>query len=415
MKIAVIDTHTSGHHFIYTAHFCKILLELGHEVHAFYPDTKSLSTWISAQCPQQKTSFNAVEQKDITFTATRFKSHISLIKPIFKWLRLLRSLKHENIQPDLLFFAYLDSFTFLKFGNSLIDLICPFNWSGLYIMASQRRLPLEFRPLHGRDETFRSKRCKFVAVLDEGIPEDLAAECEIPVIRFPDFADAAQPELDFIPLQDIKDKAKQRRVVGIVGTLGARKGVVTLLKASEQLADSNLFFVFAGPLFKQTFTADETQYITRLEKKSPENCYFYFNPIDNESEFNALIYACDVIFLGYTDFFGSSNLLTKAAIFNKIVLASKEFCIGERVARYRMGEVFQAGNLDQCISKLSLLAEKDYYQKVWSNALFEQFEQDHNLKDLPLIFDNLLSRIEPTIQNGQRFALSKNIKKYFGL
>ena len=67
--------------------------------------------------------------------------------------------------------------------------------------------------------------------------------------------------------------------------------------------------------------------------------------IPGEPQFNAFINACDVIFTGYLNFKGSSNLLTKAAYFNKPVIASEGFCMGKRVEKYHTGIVIKQDDI----------------------------------------------------------------------
>ena len=62
--------------------------------------------------------------------------------------------------------------------------------------------------------------------------------------------------------------------------------------------------------------------------------------------------ASEVLFAAYHDFPHSSNILTKAAIFQKPVIVSDGYLMAERVRRYRLGEVIQQKNPELCAAAL---------------------------------------------------------------
>jgi hypothetical protein len=55
------------------------------------------------------------------------------------------------------------------------------------------------------------------------------------------------------------------------------------------------------------------------------------NEFPDEAQFNSLVYICDILFAAYNNFPNSSNILTKAAIFQRPVVVSNNFCMEKRV------------------------------------------------------------------------------------
>src|SRR5690606_31086851 len=98
-----------------------------------------------------------------------------------------------------------------------------------------------------------------------------------------------------------------------------------------------------------SFNKNELEFINSYIQQEPENCYFYFHRIENESYFNSIICICDIIFAVYKDFIHSSNLVTKAAFFEKPILVSEGYCMAKRVKNYRLGLTVEQDNIEKII------------------------------------------------------------------
>jgi glycosyltransferase involved in cell wall biosynthesis len=226
-------------------------------------------------------------------------------------------------------------------------------------------------------------------VLDEGIADRLQGKIAKPVIAFPDFTDESAPDINFEIAQKIRAKAAGRKIVGLLGSLDKRKGTLTLLEVSQQVSD-RWFFVFAGRLAEPAFTAAELAKIGEIVKANPENCFFHLTRIPTEAQFNAIIQICDLLYAAYENFFPSVNVLIKAAIFEKPVIASKNYCMGERVEKFNLGYGIEGGSVSQCVSILEQLHEELSTGHLSIQPDFEGYRHLHSIDQLSSAFQKIL-------------------------
>ena len=77
--------------------------------------------------------------------------------------------------------------------------------------------------------------------------------------------------------------------------------------------------------------------LDQMRATAPANVYVLPDYVPDERAFNAIIKACDVVFAVYLDFARSSNMLSKAATFEKPILVADDHLMGARVRSYRIG------------------------------------------------------------------------------
>jgi hypothetical protein len=109
----------------------------------------------------------------------------------------------------------------------------------------------------------------------------------------------------------------------------------------------------------------------------PENCLVHPAYIEDERELNSIIAAADILYAVYDDFRPSSNTLTKAAMFNKPVMVSDRYLMGERVRRYRTGATVASGTTEEIIAALETLRRTDR-----SEFGFAAYREDHSVEAL---------------------------------
>jgi hypothetical protein len=71
----------------------------------------------------------------------------------------------------------------------------------------------------------------------------------------------------------------------------------------------------------------------------------YPDYLPDETSFNSIIATANVIFAVYRDFYRSSNMLAKAAYFEKPILVADRCLMGERVTQYGIGHAVPADSL----------------------------------------------------------------------
>jgi hypothetical protein len=100
----------------------------------------------------------------------------------------------------------------------------------------------------------------------------------------------------------------------------------------------------------------------------------YPDYLADEREFNEIISVADVIFAVYRDFRRSSNMLSKAAYFEKPILVSDAHLMGERVRRYKIGVEVKEDDAASIYAGLNLLNANPV-----ASQNFEAYRQDFNV------------------------------------
>lgn len=398
--IVLVDTLWFGHHPTYLKIFTKTLLELGYQVVTLCPEPAELSQWITLNCPRQTHLFHTFELQEPEPKQSLISLTPKLFTALAYWQRAASAIQNVSLKigssPDLVFFAWLDSYLSSYLIHHLVDKIFPYNWSGLYFRSYyqqikqrgwyfQRKSPNPYTVL-------QSSHCQAVAILNEDMVETLQNKLKKkPVVIFPDFTDDSPPDFSFPITKQIQDKAAGRKIIGLLGSLDKRKGFLTLLEVSQEVAEENCFFVFAGKFEESCFLPQELTKIQNIVKSAPHNCFFYFERIPNEAQFNSLVYICDVLFAVYNNFPNSSNILTKAAIFEKPVVVSNNFCMGKRVCEFSLGLTINEGDTLQCIEALHYLCSRSKLDITQTKRDFEGYKRLHSIEQLHTAFQAILN------------------------
>lgn len=397
--VALVELLWGGHHPTYFKHYAKTLLTLGHSVMGFCPNPEEVSQWLQQHIPQhshQLHLFSIQEPSSPSLIPKHLKNSARLFN---RWHHVSQTIQQASAQiqktPDLVFFTWLDLYLGHYLTHPIVSSIFPYQWSGLYFQPTGIRIPLKMAWLrHGPlnpQSILKSPSCPGVALLDEGSTSALSQKINgKSAIPFPDIADTSPPDLQFPPLLKIKKKAKHRKIIGILGSLGKRKGILTFLKMAQQERKGDWFFLFAGksPLLEPSLSAEEKLTIKKIVSAKPDNCYFHFEFIPGEPQFNALVNLCDAIFAVYENFPYSSNALTKAAWFEKPIIASNQHCIGDRLRQYNLGISVPPNSPSAALHALYRLAKSPIDIAAPS---YKEYRQQHSQLRLNGAFEQLLS------------------------
>ena len=355
--IVLIDPFWTGHHPTYLKLISQAVLSCGHSVVVFCPNPQEVQQWIAVNSGPDRERFHAFELHEPQPSQCPFNRLRDVLNGLAWWRAAARAVRKARratgAAPDLVFFAWLDSYLNFFLDGRFIDLVFRYQWSGLF-----------FHPRHLRDsayspqdlgyyEELQSRFCTGVALLDEGIAARMQARLPAKrVVVFPDVADNSPPDRSFPVAGDIAGKAAGRKIISLLGGLARRKGMLTLLDAARAMQPDDCFFVFCGALVDQAFDPGEAEALRKIAAAPPANCFFHFSYIPGEAQFNALVELSDILFAGYENFPHSSNIVTKAALFEKPVIVSQGGCMAERVAAFRLGESFEKGDVTGCIAAI---------------------------------------------------------------
>jgi|GEM_PF-3573674 hypothetical protein len=340
MKVVLIEPHYVGHRPTYLYLYSRLLIELGHSVSIICGDEEQCRNFIIREKGLKSVTVYPFKKNiDTNFTNRNFHTTYTLWKSVKDSLTQIKGV-------DFVFFMYFDYFLFhfdenwLKhnrintFINRLfnkyylkgfIEKCMPVKWSGIF-----------FHPHNYKQNEFalffESKYNDSICLLDETyqLPYEVKNK-----FLLPDVTDEQNSDKLSSLAEVVLKEANGRKIISLLGSLEKRKGIMQLLDVIQLMDQKKYFFLIAGKLHG-AFGEEETSRLKSIQSNS-ENCHIILDGIADENDFNSLIKITDIIYLVYLNFFHSSNLLTKASLFSKPILAQKGYCIGNRVDEFSTG------------------------------------------------------------------------------
>ncbi len=359
--IALADPRWYGHHPTYFKEFAASLLRLGHRVVALCREPDELEPALRATCaelgldPAEAIEVAPLADPDRAFVFPERIDHDPL-STIARWRCLRRALAGAEAasgwRADLVFFPWLDSYLRFQPSKALPSLMLGRPWAGLYFRNHHfGSAPRLLTTIAKGDRGLRNRDCRAIGVLDERFAEAMSETSGRPVIPFPDITDETDPAALSPLAERVLRQAAGRKVIGMV-SLEKRKGFLTMLRIAEAVAGrEDWYFVAAGTYCPETCNAEERAYVERVDRLANregklDNVMLKLpgERIPDGAEYNSLIKCFDLVYAAYEDFRGSSNALTKAAVFGKPMVATRGECVGNRVERYGLGLTFDQGD-----------------------------------------------------------------------
>ncbi len=187
--------------------------------------------------------------------------------------------------------------------------------------------------------------------LDEALLESYRTH--YPTKHFEFLPDITETDLSITPnpiALDIKQRAAGRTIVFMGGSIGKQKNLARWVDMVLNLDPTQWYFVQIGRINVNNLTPADEQALALLKQQQPANLYIHADYLPDETVFNAIIAASDVIFAVYRDFYRSSNMLSKAAYFEKPILVADRCLMGERVTKYEIGLAVPADHAE-CIQE----------------------------------------------------------------
>jgi hypothetical protein len=379
--IALIDfDFWSGGHFQYTyCYCCEALLIAGCQVVAVCPDPEYLDSWLQKR-HVSRTRLMPHHTPPIPNFLKPLRRKFRTLQPwIYWWLagRLLGKIQKNTGQK--IAGAYFVWFPTLalenRFASAWIDAVFPFPWSARWNESSFLRMPGQSLSRHF--QSMKSRGFRSITIVDEGtVPALTRILGEHRAIPWPDFTDQTLPDHPPVLVEEIRQKSRGRPIVSCLGVLDERKNFAFLL--SYALRHPEFFFVFAGPLYLESFSPEKRREIEGMLASVPENILAHTERISGDAEFNSLVNATDVIYAVYKNFANSSNLLNKAAVFQKPIVVAKGFCMAERVEKHHFGEAVWEDDEEALTRSLQRLTQKQPFPR----ENFISYAKEHSMERL---------------------------------
>ena len=404
-NIVLVDNGLTGHRLSFNRTFSKILLKLDCRVFLLVPGSPSLIPWIRVEAAEHSQNFFPVDYQPSNHRPKKSGRIATLHAQLERWRTIAKKIKDietkYNLKIDLVFFSWFDEFLGQYIHPLILNKIFPWKWSGLYFHPYHLRRQPKFltRRLSWRDidSPFLSRHCIGICFHDRSIAHSVQLNrYHKRVYTFPETADCSKPDENNELAKQIKSLAKERIVVGLIGC-EPHKGVEMVLDLADRADPSKYFFVFLGILNLISFNKELLIKWQNFFNTKRENCYSCFGHINEGASYNAVFTAIDIHFLVYLDFVSSSNRLTKAASLSRYVLAADEYCIGDDVKSFRLGEVVPPGDLETALKALDRLRDKilmdDFPLNQWLTYANLNSE-DELLKQFSSLIDTLAISIK---------------------
>lgn len=389
--VVLADCRWYGHHPTYFREMSQALLESGYRVLAICPrPEESLS--VVRDLPQYEERFHAVgfEDPPCYFPKPRF-DHDPL-STFQRWQRLTGAVRQAEEETGwkagFVFLCWLDSFLRFAFSMELPERL-GLPWSGLYfrnhhlLVEGARPRRKAVRLLKG-DRLLRHRGCHAVGLLDERPAGYLEDHYGVKPVMFPDITNEELPGEPTELARRVREKAGGRTVLGMI-SLEPRKGFMHLLRVAEAAQGQPCYFVFTGPFKEEWFADEELAYIrqvkARVERGELSHLWLDLDGarIPDGQEYNSLMNAFDIILAVYPGWQGSSNALTKAAVFRKPVLSGTGGCMESRVRDFRLGIcVDPEAGVEPALAAISRLREGRDSEGQPLNPRFADYHRLHS-------------------------------------
>jgi hypothetical protein len=173
--------------------------------------------------------------------------------------------------------------------------------------------------------------------------------------------------------KQILEHAANRKIVFMGGSIGKQKNLARWFELIALANPEDWFFVQIGRLNHNNLLPEDQQALANIVKHPPENLWIQPEYLADERQFNEIIALSSVIFAVYRDFARSSNMLSKAAYFEKPLLVAAGQLMGKRVEHYKIG---LAVDQDSAPSMYQGLLALDSIENIKDN--FGLYRQDFN-------------------------------------
>lgn len=242
--------------------------------------------------------------------------------------RINAALRDARWKPSIVFNMYMDTYRTTADRWKRFESVNRIPWAGI------RFVPSEW-PTEGY---YGLASLRGMCFLDEDVCRSYGDRLSAKHFEYlPDITETALPEGPSHLAEEIGRCADGRKIVFLGGSIGGQKNLARWCELIRIADPDDWYFVQIGELHRGTFTDEDAVAFDRLLAVPPENLFLRTEYIEDERAFNDIIARSDILFAVYRDFRISSNMLCKAASFEKPILVSDRYLLGQRVARYGIG------------------------------------------------------------------------------
>lgn len=199
----------------------------------------------------------------------------------------------------------------------------------------------------------------------------------------PDVTDISLPAFPGQIVIQIQKKANGRNIIFLGGAIGGTKNLSLWSELVFKADQTKWFFVQIGKIDYGTLSSADLAGLQLLLSSKCENFYYSDEYLSDEAVFNEIVSKSAVIWGLYRNFDRSSNILTKAALFSKPIVVSKNYLMGQRVDQYKIGCAVSETDVVEALNAIDWLVTNPFsadnfkkYAAVYNaQALSEKLDQ----------------------------------------
>ena len=308
--------------------------------------------------------------------------------------RVRTALKKSPWQANFIFNMYMDLYRTDTSSWKLFSRIQKLPWGGI------RFVPRKIEPFSAhcasankntQEAYYQLKKFSGMCFLDADVCSIYQERLTDKIFGYlPDFTETALPGAISTLATGLKTRASGRTIVLLGGSIGGKKNLTQWARVVELANSAKWFFVQIGEVFEETLSFDELKIYRRLQASTRENFFMQAEYLPDDRAFNEIILLSDILFSVYRDFMVSSNMLGKAAAFNKPILVAQGHLMGKRVEQYQIGRTVNQDNPMQMLEQLIALVETPP-----SPEAFAAYRQDFSHETVCHHFFNFLEKAAP--------------------
>ncbi len=374
LTIALISPYAGNRFATYLNYYAVSLLKKGKKVLVISPEFNEISDYVAKNANRYLNNFTALPLSENIFTNNKPK----YFELLGRWKTIKSKIKigekKLNAEVDFAFFSPIDPFIRESVNLFLLDFVFDYKWSGIYFNPKPYRLkqlklnidPKFLEP----DYLFRSENCVGVCVLDRFITEPLKSRVYKKIVVFPEISNVNIQKKESVFGKQIKEMAFDRMVVGLLG-VEQNEGITALIRLIKKVDIDKYFFVFAGKLDFSLMDNKQREEVELFMNDHAPNILFILQPLTDD-EINQIYTEIDISYLYFYNYVSSNNLLTKAAYYQKPILANKDFCVGETVKKFKIG-LSVNGKMEESVNALEFLRLERLDFKVFDKEDFSDY------------------------------------------
>jgi len=388
-----------GHLDSWNALFVSFLLQNGWRVIALTPDADDLRARLADKKLADSSSLQILPWDDLqrTFvqrvcgrlkrflkqqkTSKQDDPEANYLNPIEFAQRVNRALKQTKWQPEVVFNMYMDLYRTDATSWQAFDAIFQIPWSGIRFVPRQE--PTE--------SYYRSPSLFGMCFLDETICEQYRVSLPHKTFEYLlDITESALPSQPSDIARKIKALAKDRKIVFLGGTIGGGKNLARWYELIERADPGKWFFLQIGEVHESSLTPEDIAARQRVIQDMPEHLFIHAAYLPDEKTFNEIIQLSDVLFAVYRNFKISSNMLGKAAAFDRPILVAKDYLMGQRVTAYGIGLAVPEDDAAQMQTALEKLVREEHVAQMRHS--FQSYRKDFSIEALQYRFVKYLKK-----------------------